>query len=244
MSTALTLAIITRTGIMVRSVLIRIDDVITEFEKQGKKVCVVLRRHWLEADTDLLLTRNPRKRLKLPQINGTNAFKENTVERTTEEVKQEVGNLREVATKWDDGKNLLVSPPSLNDDWVLMYVCLTMTINAVRRKSDLPLLVSNDLMRDHFWLMRQNPGLLLWSEAHLMHYRITYPERHFDPESTIRELELFPPLPFSPRSQCSLDGSMWHFAVPSKSDSDRSDGDRERNPCANWKWIALVSKPE
>merc|ERR1719234_2079289 len=92
-------------------------------------------------------------------------------------------SLREEATRWDQKGQLIISPPSLNDDWVVMYLCITMTLQALRRNgsTDGVVLVSNDQMRDHYWRMRQSPTLLLWREAHLMTYKIVYPERHIIP---------------------------------------------------------------
>jgi len=287
----------------------QIDDIVNKLQSQGKKACVVLRRHWLEERTDLTLggKKVPRKRAlaqiedassptprSAPSVGENNHTKsldaERDQRRTTddgntschgaengfgtspshttmphlmphltpqdatasssstssgtdvsmspqckkrseEDVIMEVASnaeerdvlreedrrakeLRSIARKWEAHGNLLISPQSLNDDWVVMYVCITMTLQALRNGHKPVYLVSNDYMRDHFWRMRQEPGLVLWREAHLTNYRIVYPERHIIPNSTKNVLTIYPPLPFSARSQWSAHGSTWHFAIP------------------------------
>lgn len=80
----------------------------------------------------------------------------------------------------------------LNDNWVFLYVALAACVrlkdlgNSKKKDSDDQsigssfslLLVSNDLMRDHFWRMRQAPKLLQWRDAVLWKYAILYPGRH------------------------------------------------------------------
>ena len=86
----------------------------------------------------------------------------------------------DIVNKWEKNGDLLVSPPRLNDDWVFMYVALTMCLRKQKKMENESQiwLVSNDLMRDHFWRMKQEPDLILWREASLCKYHIMYPDRH------------------------------------------------------------------
>ncbi|CAD7943043.1 unnamed protein product [Amoebophrya sp. A25] len=86
--------------------------------------------------------------------------------------------------RWREERCLLVAPAKLNDDWIFLYVAVYLCLKQKTNKningscaegedgSSLLWLVSNDLMRDHFFRMRQHPSLLQWRDQHLCKYGV------------------------------------------------------------------------
>ncbi|CAD7952670.1 unnamed protein product [Amoebophrya sp. A120] len=99
----------------------------------------------------------------------------------------------ELPRKWYENKELLISPNKLNDDWVFLYTAIKICalkktshereikINSMTNinspKETTPpkelYLISNDLMRDHFFRMRHHPSLLQWRDQHLCKFNVS-----------------------------------------------------------------------
>mmetsp|Transcript_25009 Transcript_25009/g.77795 ORF Transcript_25009/g.77795 Transcript_25009/m.77795 type:complete len:628 (+) Transcript_25009:59-1942(+) len=121
-----------------------------------------------------------------------------------------------LAEEWRRSGVLVVSPPSIDDDWVAMYLAVAMCLRGV---SDVQL-VTNDEFRDHFWRMRQPTAFRTWRERHLTRYHVLSErpepgdgmEDEYRPPQ-IQSAQLFPPPLYSCCIQRSLDGRCWHFPV-------------------------------
>mmetsp|Transcript_96894 Transcript_96894/g.269536 ORF Transcript_96894/g.269536 Transcript_96894/m.269536 type:complete len:646 (-) Transcript_96894:29-1966(-) len=121
-----------------------------------------------------------------------------------------------VAEEWRQRGLLVVSPPSIDDDWVAMYIAVAMCLRGV---SDVQL-VTNDEFRDHFWRMRQPLAFRTWRERHLTRYHVLSErpepsdrmEEEFRP-IRVQSAQLFPPPVYSYCVQRSPTGNCWHFPV-------------------------------
>jgi|LauGreDrversion4_2_1035121.scaffolds.fasta_scaffold68542_1 hypothetical protein len=176
----------------------QIEDVLSDF---GEMNClVVLHEKWLSPDKDLrLFATNPdqptrmkkRKKAALPPL-GTNPMTHALV--YEEPMAQESPSDRPIARpvpialldNWRKKRVLFQVPHGQNDDWFWMHICCV----AIREgKRDL-MIVSNDLMRDHYWRMQHPRAFSHFVKNHVCryaiqfgedgvnHYKFMYPSKH------------------------------------------------------------------
>jgi hypothetical protein len=215
----------------------QIDAVIAQCAMiEKRKPVVVLRGHWLSPDTDFSLPLEKKKHKSLPQLGlsdevvelaqperismsiGAKEFapsccEEKCVESGHDtELSESHRRTRDIVRKWKDQDELIVSPASINDDWVALYLAVAMCLRGVPDVQ----FVSNDELRDHFWRMRQPLAFKLWRERHATRYDIV---SHCTllgeqaPDGSEMIVQLFPPPLYSQRTQRSLNERCWHFPV-------------------------------
>eukprot|EP01060_Flectonema_neradi_P023686 TRINITY_DN3198_c0_g1_i3.p1 TRINITY_DN3198_c0_g1~~TRINITY_DN3198_c0_g1_i3.p1 ORF type:complete len:491 (+),score=112.19 TRINITY_DN3198_c0_g1_i3:66-1538(+) len=108
---------------------------------------------------------------------------------------------------WEDNNMLLLSPNNINDDWVIMYVALTMMLRGV----DNVQVITNDFFRDHYWRMHQHPSLVTWKDRHLTKFFLHDTDRPHPKElaatsasisgGRYRKASFTPPPPFTTSAQ-------------------------------------------
>ena len=108
--------------------------------------------------------------------------------------------------RWDDAKILYRTPTHMNDDWFWLYACLYSSSNGKR-----PIVVTNDLMRDHHFKMLSRRYFLQWRERHVVNF--VFPSR----ADTAAPIFIFPQS-YSSRIQshdATEEGApiRWHFPV-------------------------------
>lgn len=208
---------------------------------EHRKVALVIRKHWLRPDTDFALpTVKPKKR-KAPQL-GVNEGEpsdgplptavaealansepdldllelSDNSDGNKEELTEGQRRIDDFVQEWRKQGVLVVSPPSINDDWVALYIAIVMSLRGVPDVQ----FVTNDELRDHFWRMRQPLAFQSWREGHTTHYQIfcerpaskgeSIEDSTVDPQMSV---QLFPPPLYSHRVQHGAEGKCWHFPV-------------------------------
>jgi len=130
--------------------------------------------------------------------------------------------LAPIAEGWRKQGVLVISPPSVNDDWVQLYIATAMCARNVTGVQ----LVTGDHFRDHFWRMRRPSAFRTWRERHLTGYRLRRPDSDegcaaagvagADPEGIAAgcwAVELVPPPSYSHNVQATEAGGCWHFPI-------------------------------
>ena len=116
-----------------------------------------------------------------------------------------------LSNRWRQAGLLYKTPPKMNDDWFWLYGSVWST-----EKKNRTLVITNDQMRDHHFLMLQRPAFLKWRERHVVHF-------HFESRSRSALPTFLMPLPWSERLQRSSDPStkmqVWHAPLKSKASS-------------------------
>lgn len=189
----------------------RIDAVLEKCAAAGRKAVVVLRRRWVRSDSDFTVPAVKPKRKSLPQVQGVvsvgalPALFESPCPLTSLS-----GATVPIAEKWAAEGQLIISPSCINDDWVALYIALTMCLRGV---SDVQF-VTNDKLRDHFWRMHSSQPFKYWCESHLTRFEISgdRANREADQLEQVYGVSLLPPLPFSICSQRGHEGC-WHFPI-------------------------------
>jgi len=244
----------------------QIDALVTQCTRSGSRKCaVVLRGHWLLPDTDLTLPQVKRKKRQLPQL-GASTEPEKDPEPEPQlpvpvegaepargfdedfdfsfnaaELSEEKRLLVDIGRKWQEQGVLVVSPPSINDDWVALYIAVEMCLRGVPDVQ----FVSNDELRDHFWRMRQPLAFQTWREHHSTRYQIfsERPASGSDAAASDMSVQLFPPPLYSHRTQKSLDGKCWYFpvrlkeAAPEASSAEARDATHEAHKEPQLEWV-------
>ena len=152
---------------------------------------VVLREHWLRGTTTLEIKK--KKKMRLPQLKqkkpkcdddldmqllnqlteqeddqseeeneSVDPFEQQLLEQLNEELIVNKSGI-EYKKYWESKNMILLSPNNINDDWVIMYVALTMMLRGVSNVQ----VITNDFFRDHYWRMHQHPSLVTWKDRHL-----------------------------------------------------------------------------
>mmetsp|Transcript_34539 Transcript_34539/g.64486 ORF Transcript_34539/g.64486 Transcript_34539/m.64486 type:complete len:632 (+) Transcript_34539:111-2006(+) len=222
---------------------------------ERRRVALVIRKHWLRPDTDFALpTVKPKKR-KAPQLGISEgdasdgplpvAMAEALAMATPdlellelsdnsdgqkEELTEDQRRIEELVQEWRKQGVLVVSPPSINDDWVALYIAIAMSLRGVPDVQ----FVTNDELRDHFWRMRQPAAFQTWREGHTTHYQI-FSERPAARGESAEDVamaaqmsvQLFPPPLYSHRVQHDAEGKCWHFPV--RPGEAAAEGDREES---------------
>lgn len=162
----------------------QIEDVVNNFE--NKNCLVVLHEKWLNPDKDLrLFVVNPdeptrvKKRRKKPALLPLGNPVTNSIvdeDRPTQESQSEKPIVRpvpiELLEKWNMKKILFRVPHGQNDDWFWMHICCL----AIRDgKKDL-MIVTNDLMRDHYWRMQHPKAFSRFVKNHVCRFSIQFGE--------------------------------------------------------------------
>jgi hypothetical protein len=115
--------------------------------------------------------------------------------------------------RWRDNGELLEIPHGQNDDWFWMHVCLL----AKQASSNPIILVSNDLMRDHLWRMKNPKFFPKFRSNHVCQYSIKFGE------DKINHYEYIMPPPFSITIQNHTHGAQTVYHIPYKVTEEDSD---------------------
>lgn len=156
--------------------------------------------------------------------------------------------VRSIGERWRQQGVLVPSPHSIDDDWVGLYIAMTMTLKSHGKDVQL---ISNDEFRDHFWRMRSPLALRAWRERHVTRYYI-HSERCTDAEPSgnvsasmkITSTQLFPPQPYSICVQRANCGSAWYFPVRVSSVETQpgidvvNHGNTGRADAVQWRWLS------
>ncbi|EER08607.1 multidrug resistance pump, putative [Perkinsus marinus ATCC 50983] len=160
---------------------------------------------------------------------------EDDVEELSEEKRAKYDELiKKYDDKWtkqndDNGSlfDLYRVPPRANDDWFWMYAAIRCEEQAralaknENRTADKVFVISNDLMRDHFWRMMVPQSFLRWRERHVCRVRITFPEENVDKKEYVF---------------CSVTESASGDRVPITRPVE------DQQPETETKWLAVVNK--
>jgi len=145
------------------------------------------------------------------------------------------------ARRWREQGQLCTSPPSIDDDWVGLYIAVVMCVRGV---ADVQL-VTNDEFRDHFWRMRQPQVFKAWCERHTTHYNIQSERLESLGDPIVRGVQLFPPPAYSRMAQAKADGTCWHFplrrpkeAAPAEGAGGSPDPKSLGTEEVSWAWLA------
>jgi len=218
----------------------QIGEVIEQCLRSGRqKVAVVLRKWWLDPENSFTMRPVKRKKRKLAQLlpdtdkaEAVQPVASPSPERSVDVKDKTVGFCQEAqqardhaelsdlqrrvveyAEDWQRRGVLVISPPSIDDDWVSLYIAIVMCF---RCASDVQL-VSNDEFRDHFWRMRQPVAFRHWRERHVTQYHIQRDRREGSvedmKETSIQSIQLFPPALYSSCVQRGASGRYWHFPI-------------------------------
>jgi len=166
----------------------RFDQIQDVFENFKSKDClIVLHAKWLSPNKDLRLfpidpssLSSEPKRLKkrkkpaLPPLGVHAPVPQDTIEEPHTETKPEIVRPvpMQLIEEWRKTHVLFQVPHNLNDDWFWMHICC---LSIRGGKSDL-LLVSNDLMRDHYWRMQHPKAFSRFVKNHVCRYSIQFGE--------------------------------------------------------------------
>lgn len=159
-----------------------------------------------------------RENAEVGEVGGGGSVGEAKVEEELTEEQQQVADL---VDGWRKRGVLVVSPPSINDDWVALYMALAMCMRSNDREVQF---VTNDELRDHFWRMRQPLAFRTWCERHVTHYHVprgygarpSHEVEELETEAPIRRVAFSPPLIYSDCAQRDDTGGCWHFPVRPK----------------------------
>lgn len=99
--------------------------------------------------------------------------------------------------KWNAASILVPSPAFLNDDFCWMYAAMSRTHCSV---------ITNDLMRDHHFIMLSQRTFLRWRQSHRMTYRA-----FCNPENGRVSVNIVRPRPYSVWVQKSARSGRWHI---------------------------------
>ena len=162
----------------------QINAVIDHFKSQGKKILLILHaRHFQQV------------RLKLK-------YGDNFDQRSSISAK----SIR-YFKKWENECLFYHTPYGMNDDWFWLYACLSES-----KSGRQPLVITNDMMRDHHFKLLSQNAFLNWRERHVVNYYFTKcPGRTQDPVPTF-----FFPQSYSTRIQSdssNQDCLRYHFPV-------------------------------
>ena len=162
----------------------QINAVIDHFKSQGKKILLILHaRHFQQV------------RLKLK-------YGDNFDQRSNVSAK----SIR-YFKKWENECLFYHTPYGMNDDWFWLYACLSES-----KSGRQPLVITNDMMRDHHFKLLSQNAFLNWRERHVVNYYFTKcPGRTQDPVPTF-----FFPQSYSTRIQSdssNQDCLKYHFPV-------------------------------
>lgn len=100
--------------------------------------------------------------------------------------------------EWRKRGALLEIPHGQNDDWFWMYLCLRSM-----QLSGRPIVVSNDLMRDHLWRMQSPKYFSKFQNCHVCQYSIKFGE------DGVNQYTFFPPAKYSTTIQ--KNANFWHI---------------------------------
>lgn len=218
----------------------RIDAVLDKCTDAGRRVVVVVRERWVRCDTDLSLPPVKPRHRPLPQLSERLVAAPAQVPsesprdgRVPEGFATFSKPVVDLAHKWRERGQLVVSPRSINDDWVALYIAVDMSLRGV---PDVQFL-TNDKLRDHFWRMRRSLVFRRWCEAHLTRFQI-FAERPSDSdregEEQVYGVSLRPPLPFGVCVQRAASGDAWHFPIrPSEHEDSEGEVDAS-DECHRW----------
>jgi len=211
----------------------QIESILSHFRAIGRKCLVVIHTKWLNPHRDLDLffakdgdskvaTKRKRK-MPLPQL-GETLVEGRPFE--TDDQKEEVQVLEnqdqkhivkhpvpvDLIERWRSNGELLEVPHGQNDDWYWMHVCLL----AKKASSEEVILVSNDLMRDHLWRMKNPKFFSKFRANHLCQYTIRFGE------DQINQFDFHMPNPFSVTIQSHELHGKTVFHVPYKQIDDQA----------------------
>ena len=205
----------------------QIEAVLAHFRKSSSKCLVVLHSKWTKEGRDLRLFENPNQRKKpkkaaLPQLGdevvtgGPSCGKCRENKKDQEDVSETAVYSPsfdiqhkvpiDLLARWRANGELLEVPHGQNDDWFWMYLCLS-SIRESRmsglKKKSAPILISNDLMRDHFWRMRNPACFAKFKRCHVCPFEIKFDE------AGVNHYQFFEPPNFSTAIQTQ--GDIWHI---------------------------------
>mmetsp|Transcript_48820 Transcript_48820/g.136670 ORF Transcript_48820/g.136670 Transcript_48820/m.136670 type:complete len:561 (-) Transcript_48820:52-1734(-) len=196
----------------------QIDALVRRLREMGHKVLLVLHSKWFVEDADLTVAK--KKRRKFGQISVHDKETSSPADDDEDEGDDETAYPCEPITEdersacpgtplhmirtWKEWGVLLRVPWHNCDDWYWLFAA----VESARRGADHVQVVSNDLMRDHFWRMLSRKSFLRWQDRHMT--RVSMAEG----KDSTYAVTLSPPQPFSTQAQVARDGSAWHFPVP------------------------------
>jgi len=271
----------------------QINELIEQCKRSGRqKIAVVIRERWLHPEAEFTLPAAKRKRKSLPQL-----VKEGVVVAAKEDVamppqqKDQEGDtapnyrcdlelnlvhnelsesqqrIAALAESWQRQGFLVVSPPSINDDWVALYMAIDRCLGGGGADVEF---ITNDELRDHFWRMRQPSAFRTWCERHLTRFHVQSEPSELNTQQSasadaadsqqvtstqvtrmqITSVQLFPPNPFSHCVQFNAATSSWYFPVrlpdePKPTPAEpASDGQRTLiTQEAQWEWVVAQERP-
>ncbi|KAF4664704.1 hypothetical protein FOL47_005011 [Perkinsus chesapeaki] len=167
---------------------------------------------------------------------------EDDIEELSEEKRNKYNELiKKYNEKWakqSDDKGSLFElyrvPPRANDDWFWMYAairCEEQARELAKKEGKEPervFVISNDLMRDHFWRMMVPQSFLRWRERHVCRVKITFPEEDVDKKEYTFEM----PSDYSTRVQHQ--GPYCHVPITRPID--------DQQPETETKWLVVIDK--
>ena len=166
----------------------QIRDIQTDF--QEKDCLIVLHSKWLSPDKDLRLfpvdgehtSQTEPKRLKkrkkpaLPPLGAQPIIPQELYPPEESERREKREIVRPVPLdlidEWRNKHILFQVPHKLNDDWFWMHICCL----AIKGGKSSLLLISNDLMRDHYWRMQHPRAFSKFVKNHVCKYTIKFGE--------------------------------------------------------------------
>jgi hypothetical protein len=166
----------------------QIKDILDHFSADNKCL-VVLHKKWLDVNRDLRLSLasegKPKKRKKPALAPLGVELSRDTVEEPESAIVSEIfgDSLHAVerpvpvdlVNEWRSKGQLMEIPHKQNDDWFWMHVCC-LSIRDRLGDSSRVLLVSNDLMRDHYWRMKNPQSFKKFVKNHVARYSIQFGE--------------------------------------------------------------------
>eukprot|EP00405_Crypthecodinium_cohnii_P054808 CAMPEP_0206618934 /NCGR_PEP_ID=MMETSP0325_2-20121206/60552_1 /ASSEMBLY_ACC=CAM_ASM_000347 /TAXON_ID=2866 /ORGANISM="Crypthecodinium cohnii, Strain Seligo" /LENGTH=678 /DNA_ID=CAMNT_0054141255 /DNA_START=253 /DNA_END=2289 /DNA_ORIENTATION=+ len=199
----------------------QIDIVVQHFLSLSQRVLLVLHPKWLKEDANLSIVRRKRRKFDpVSKSKDTDADPMQGIEEedddadivyphdgiTDSERTAAAGTPLALIREWKELGVLVCVPFQDCDDWYWLYAAL----DSFRRGNEHVQVISNDHMRDHHWRMDSQKAFVQWQDRHMT--RICIQAEEDKPDELA--MQLYPPRPFSLRSQLSKDGQAWHFPIP------------------------------
>ena len=141
----------------------QINSVIDHFKSQGKKILLVLHRRHLNAVKKSIYD------LDGTNKNGSNSnnnyFNKQYMHNNNNQINPKAMRYFE---KWEKDCLVYHTPTGMNDDWFWLYACLSES-----KSGRQPLVITNDMMRDHHFKLLSQHAFLNWRERHVVNFYFT-----------------------------------------------------------------------
>ena len=141
----------------------QINSVIDHFKSQGKKILLVLHRRHLNAVKKSIYD------LDGTNKNGSNSnnnyFNKQHMHNNNNQINPKAMRYFE---KWEKDCLVYHTPTGMNDDWFWLYACLSES-----KSGRQPLVITNDMMRDHHFKLLSQHAFLNWRERHVVNFYFT-----------------------------------------------------------------------